>query len=115
MYHFYKNIFNGIITDAVFAGDNIYTVSPSKNQLVQIQMRNKETYARDIAQLVDKAMREDVAKLMNREGIFGNQKQAEDYQSNVEANDKYDKSLITPFVQICKSQVKTRDTLKLHR
>jgi hypothetical protein len=53
MYHFFKNIHSGLITDAVFAGDNIYSVGSESDFVHQIKMRNRESYARDVASIMD--------------------------------------------------------------
>lgn len=71
MYHFFKNIHKGCITDAVFAGDNIYSVCPDSEYLHQIKMRNKESYARDVASIMDIWVQQDAAKALARAGHFG--------------------------------------------
>lgn len=50
MFHFFKDVHTGRITDAVFSGDSIFTCSPKDAFIHEIRMRNKESYKRDYNQ-----------------------------------------------------------------
>lgn len=92
MYHFFKNIHKSLISDAVFAGDNIYSVCPESEYIHQIKMRNKESYARDVASIMDFWLKTDAAKVMARNDHFNQKKQATDFHDGIEVNDKYVKN-----------------------
>lgn len=70
MFHIFKNVHTGIITDAVFSGDRLFSCCPEDDYLHEICMRNKEKYQKDLEKNMLKLELKEKEKLERRTTFF---------------------------------------------
>lgn len=70
MFHIFDNLHSGLITDAAFSGDRLFSCCPEDGYVHEICMRNQEKYRRDYEKEMVKIEAHDKKKLKRRTTFF---------------------------------------------
>lgn len=81
MFHFFKGIHSGQITDATFSGDGLFSCCPKDDFVHEIRMRNKEKYRMDVNKELARIQKEEEMKYERRKTLFENMEPAESAKS----------------------------------
>lgn len=85
MYHFFKNVHKGLISDICLSGDSIYSVSPGSDYLHQIRLRNSKSYQNDVSKKADAQTRKEQEKIESLNKIFDTQKESKEFEKAMQS------------------------------
>lgn len=81
MFHFFKDIHSGKITDTVFSGDSIFSCSPKDPFVHEIRLRNKSSYKRDYNQKMLEIEIDEKRRVSKRQKVFDKMETSESVAS----------------------------------
>lgn len=85
MYHFFKNVYKGQISDCCLVGDSIFSVSPGNSYVHQIRLRNKAAYQKDVQKTAEVQDQQDLQKAAAREQHFNTQKKSDEFDKAIQS------------------------------